>query len=85
MGFQKMVAEKIMKQETPFDTRSWASLPKEVQMARLDMPQNRKLNLSVDGMNLAPVVIPQNIRQAIVVVRIPSKNATPSVLVNKLK
>lgn len=84
-GFQKMAAEKIMKQETPFDTRSWASLPKEVQMVRLDMPQNRKLNLSVDGMNLAPVVIPQNIRQAIVVVRIPSKNATPSVLVNKLK
>lgn len=84
-SFQKLAAEKIMKQETPFDTRSWTSLPKEVQMVRIDMPKNRTLNLSVDGMNIAPVVIPQDVIQAIVVVRIPSKNATPAVIINKLK
>ncbi len=76
--------------EYPFiETRSWTSLPKEVQMARIDMPSNRKLDMSLLNENgtsqLETVNIPDDINQAIVTVRMPTVGAKPSVIITKLK
>ena len=71
------------------ETRSWTSLPKEVQMARLDMPKDRTLKLSLignDGLTRNnSIELPANMTQAIVTVRVPTVDAIPSVVVSKIK
>lgn len=70
----------IMSVEKPWDLRSWTSLPNEVQVARVEMPKDRKIVINQNY----EVVIPDDIKNAAVFVRIPTVNAVPSIVVGKL-
>lgn len=61
------------------DTRSWLSLPKNVQLVRLDKPTSGKLQLRLpDGTLLSTVKLPDS-DHALVHVRIPTRGAKPYV------
>ena len=83
-SFGKFAAEmailSIMAAEKNWDLRSWDSLPREIQTARVDMPKNRQIKIN-GGIN---VDIPKNAKNAIVFVRIPSPTAKPSIIVGTL-
>lgn len=70
----------IMSAEKPWDLRSWNSLPNEVQVARVEMPKDRTVVINQNY----EVVIPDDIKNAAVFVRIPTVNAQPSIVVGKL-
>lgn len=62
---------------TRADTRTWLSLPKNVQMARLPVPKSKKLLLkSPDGQLLSKVTLP-DAKQTIVYIRMPLHESTP--------
>ena len=70
----------VMSVEKPWDLRYWDTLPNEVQIARIEMPASR----TIDIINVGEITIPEDINNAIVFVRIPDMNAIPYVLVGKL-
>ena len=70
----------IMSAEKPWDLRSWTSLPNEVQVARVEMPKDRKIVINQNY----EVAIPDDIKNAAIFVRIPTVNAAPSIVVGKL-
>ena len=70
----------IMSVDKPWDLRSWTSLPNEVQVARVEMPKDRKIVINQNY----DVVIPDDIKNAAIFVRIPTVNAAPSIVVGKL-
>ena len=70
----------IRSAEKPWDLRSWNSLPNEVQVARVEMPKDRTVVINQNY----EVVIPDDIKNAAVFVRIPTDNAQPSIVVGKL-
>ncbi|MCL1892530.1 MAG: hypothetical protein FWF97_04590 [Alphaproteobacteria bacterium] len=63
-----LLANAAMGANKSWDLRGWHSLPSEIQVARLNMPASRKLNIPPVGI----VAIPDGIRNAIVFVRISS-------------
>lgn len=71
----------------PVETRTWSSLPKDIQIARFAMPKNHKIQLfDNNGKEISKEIsIDKDIKQALVVVRIPTVNATPAITVTKLK
>jgi hypothetical protein len=71
----------------PVETRTWSSLPKDIQIARFAMPKNRKIQiLDNTGKEISQEIeINKDINQALVVVRIPTLNAKPGISVTKLK
>lgn len=71
----------------PVETRTWSSLPKDIQIARFSMPKDRKLQLLDNtGKPIAEeIVIDKEIKQALVYVRVPTQNARAAVSVTKLK
>lgn len=75
-----MTASLIMSAEKPWDLRSWNSLPTEIQSARLSMPADRKVIIE----NQYEVEIPEDINNAIIVVRVPTAQSIPGIIVGKL-
>ncbi|MFQ6778118.1 MAG: hypothetical protein ACLRFI_02375 [Alphaproteobacteria bacterium] len=69
----------IMNVEKDWDLRSWDSLPSQIQIARIEMPKNRMLDI-----NGITVKIQEDIRNAAVFVRIPKYGAKPGIIVGKL-
>lgn len=71
----------------PVETRTWSSLPKDIQIARFAMPKNRKIQIFDNtGKEISQEIeIDKDIKQALVVVRIPTLNAKPGISVTKLK
>lgn len=71
----------------PVETRTWSSLPKEIQIARFAMPKDRTIQI-FDNMGKEisqEIKIDKDIKQALVIVRIPTLNAKPGISVTKLK
>ena len=70
----------VMSVEQPWDLRSWDSIPNEIQTARVNMPSNHQIlinnNFSID--------IPQDAKNAIVFIRIPTANAVPGIVIGTL-
>lgn len=70
----------VMSVEKPWDLRSWDSIPNEIQTARVSMPSDHKIlidnNFSVD--------IPEEAKNAVVFIRIPTRNAVPGVVIGTL-
>ncbi|RLA70522.1 MAG: hypothetical protein DRG24_06775 [Epsilonproteobacteria bacterium] len=62
---------------TQADTRTWKSLPKEFQVARVRMPSDHKLMLR-SGMHNISIEIAPNANHAIIYVRIPTAMSNPS-------
>ncbi len=62
---------------TRADTRTWTSLPKEFQVARVKMPSDHKLSLH-SGVQKIEVKINPNAKQAIVYVKISTATSIPS-------
>ncbi len=83
-SFGKMAAEiailSIMNSEKNWDLRSWGTLPREIQIARVNMPKNKKITIN-GGID---VDIPKDAKNAIVFVRMPSPVSKPSIVVGKL-
>ncbi len=73
----------IMSAEKSWDLRSWTSLPNEIQVARVEMPNDRKITINQNYKSYE-VVIPDDIKNAAIFVRIPTVNAEPSIVVGKL-
>ena len=73
-----MAASAIMNMKKDWDLRSWESLPMEIQIARITMPQTRKINIKPVG----EIEIPNGIKNAIVFVRI--SDEYNSVVIGKL-
>lgn len=71
----------------PVEKRTWSSLPKDIQIARFAMPKNRKIQILDNAGNAISqeITFDKSIKQALVVVRIPTLNAIPGVSVTKLK
>lgn len=71
----------------PVETRTWSSLPKDIQIARFAMPKNHKIQIFDNtGKEISEEIeIDKDIKQALVVVRIPTLNAKPGISVTKLK
>ena len=70
----------VMSIEMPWDLRSWDSIPNEIQTARVSMPANREILVN----NNFSVEIPQEAKNAIVFIRIPTTNAVPGIIVGTL-
>ena len=70
----------VMSVKKPWDLRSWDSIPNEIQIARVSMPKDHHIvinnNFSID--------IPEEAKNAIVFVRIPTANAVPGIVVGTL-
>ena len=83
-SFGKVAAEiaiwSILSSEKNWDLRSWGTLPREIQTARVKMPKNKKITIN-GGID---VDIPKDAKNAIVFVRIPSPVSKPSIVVGKL-
>ncbi|MCL2749128.1 MAG: hypothetical protein FWE50_03575 [Alphaproteobacteria bacterium] len=75
-----LATKAIMSVRKNWDLRSWDSLPAEIQVARIEMPQSREVKIS----NVGNVKIPTEARNAIVFVRILTQNSTPAVIIGKL-
>ena len=71
----------------PVETRTWASLPKNIEIARLPIPQNGAICLYSDKENPLSETITFNkaTKYAIVYVRVPTITAKPAVLVSEFK
>lgn len=71
----------------PVETRTWSSLPKDIQVARFAMPKNRKIQiLDNEGKELSDeITIDKDIKQALIFVRIPTLGAKPAISISKLK
>lgn len=82
-----LAAAAISQASNPVDTRTWTSLPKTVQIARIQMPKNRTVKLFTnDGQELTEdIVFDKNVSYALIHVRIPMVGAIPSVAVTKFK
>ncbi|MBR2864950.1 MAG: hypothetical protein IKC13_01595 [Elusimicrobiaceae bacterium] len=65
------------------DLRSWQSLPKNVQVARLEVKDSGKLKLFAKGKEIAKINIPKD-KNSLVYVRIPEPGVKPSVAVMEL-
>ena len=65
---------------THADTRSWTTLPKNFQVARVEMPKNGLLSLKL-GQTQQEVQIAKNAKNAIVYVRVPTTMSIPSLSV----
>ena len=66
----------VMSVEKPWDLRSWDSIPNEIQTARVSMPSDRKILVN----NNFSVEIPEEAKNAIVFIRIPTANAVPGIV-----
>ena len=83
-----LITSVIISQITnPVETRTWASLPKHIKIARLPIPQNGAIRLYSDKENPLSESITFNkaTKYAIVYVRIPTTAAKPAVLVSEFK
>jgi hypothetical protein len=69
----------VMSAEKDWDLRGWWSLPNTVSVARIQMPQNHKLELKI-GDKTYPVEIEKRAKNAIIFVRMPSTYATPAII-----
>lgn len=71
----------------PVETRTWSSLPKNIQIARFAMPKNRKIQIFDNtGKKISQEIeISKDTKLALVVVRVPTLNAKPGISVTKLK
>jgi len=71
----------------PVETRTWTSLPKRIEIARLSMPQSGSIRLY--GNKESPIsktiTFNKSTKYAIVYVRIPTTAAKPAVLVSEFK
>jgi hypothetical protein len=70
----------VMSVEMPWDLRSWDSMPNEIQVARIKMPENHTILIN----ETLPVELPNDAKNAIVFVRVPTANAVPGIVVGKL-
>lgn len=61
---------------TAADVRIWTTLPKNFQVARLPIPDDRQITISAPGWTLFNVNIP-SCRNAVIYVKIPFKQASP--------
>lgn len=68
---------------TAADLRSWYGLPKNVQLAKIPVAKNGKLNIFNQDQKLAEVEVPKD-KNSIVYVRIPDAKALPAVSVINL-
>lgn len=86
-GWGDLAAIAIGSLSNPVETRTWSSLPKDIQIARFAMPKGRKIQIFDNtGKAISPEIsIAKDIKQALVFVRIPTINAVPAVYVTKLK
>ncbi len=83
-----LIASIVISQITnPVETRTWASLPKHIKIARLPIPQNGTIRLYSDKEKPLSETITFNkaTKYAIVYVRIPTVVAKPAVLVSEFK
>lgn len=71
----------IMSAEKPWDLRHWDSLPTEVQVARVKMPQDRTIYLPAYDIN---VEIPAEYKNAFVFIRVPNATSFPGIIVGKI-
>ncbi len=71
----------------PVETRTWSTLPKYIQIARLEIPENRKLQiLNSNGQIISDKIILEKDAQFVLInVRIPTREAEPSIIITKLK
>jgi len=74
-----MTALTIMSADRSWDLRSWTSLPSEVQLARIEMPNDRTLLIGDKK-----VIIPHDISNAAIFVRLPTSYADFGIVVGKL-
>ena len=70
----------VMSVKKPWDLRSWDSIPNEIQTARVSMPADHKIVIN----NNFSVEIPEEAKNAIVFIRIPTRNAVPGVVIGTL-
>ncbi len=61
---------------TAADVRMWTTLPKNFQVARFTIPQNREVTITPEGLNSFEVEIPA-CTNALVYIRIPFRQAKP--------
>ncbi|MBO5766549.1 MAG: hypothetical protein J6S24_09680 [Lentisphaeria bacterium] len=57
------------------DTRTWEILPKEFQIAQIEMPADRKVTVTPEGMSPVAVNIPQEASSAVIFVNVPDNVA----------
>ncbi len=65
---------------THADTRTWTTLPKDFQVARVKMPKNRTVQLQL-GQKIKTVHVAKNAKNAIIYVRVPTAMSIPSISV----
>ena len=85
LGF---ITSAIISQITnPVETRTWASLPKRIEIARLPMPKNGTIRLygSKESPISETIRFNKTTKYAIVYVRIPTIGAKPAVLISEFK
>lgn len=70
----------VMSVKKPWDLRSWDSIPNEIQTARVEIPSDHKIMIN----NAFSVEIPEDAKNAIVFIRIPTRNAVPGIVVGIL-
>ena len=79
-GYLSLATGLLSAMTTHADTRTWTTLPKDFQVARVNMPTNRIINIKY-GNNEQNIKIDKTAKNAIVYVRIPTAIAKPSILV----
>ena len=77
-GYLSLAAGALSALTTRADTRTWSTLPKNFQVARIAMPQDREIQLHL-GDHIKSVSIDKNAKNAIVYVRIPVATSIPSI------
>lgn len=70
----------VMSVKKPWDLRSWDSIPNEIQTARVSMPSNHEILIN----NNFSIEIPEEAKNAIVFIRIPTRNAVPGIVIGIL-
>lgn len=69
---------------TAADTRSWVTLPKHFGVSRIDLPEDRKVSVKVEGKTI-PVPLPADGSVFIVYLRTMQRGSTPHVSVIKVR
>lgn len=69
---------------THADTRSWTTLPKDFQISKIKIPKDKKLSITY-GLKHYNLVLDQDIKSAIVYVRIPTSISSPSISIINFK
>ncbi|MDR2686064.1 MAG: hypothetical protein LBB23_04860 [Rickettsiales bacterium] len=75
----RITAAAVMSADLDWETRNWGALPNTISVARIEMPKSRKLTIAEQEIEIS-----DDITNAVIFVRIPTRDAKPGVIVGKL-